>query len=160
MAEQLGMGFGETICAPKDNPKKAQGMKKVPMHEIPPVAEAHISCAFYDGDLKYGFRNWRDSSIDAETYVAATLRHLQAWAEGEEFAEDSGVHHLGHAGACICLLLDAQANGKLIDNRVKGAFSDVLKKLQPWVEARNKKAEEDREKLASSNAAGAEAVRA
>ncbi len=144
----------------KDNPKKAQGMKKVPLHEIPPVAEAYISCAFYDGDLKYGFRNWRGSDIDAQTYIAATMRHLQAWAEGEELAEDSLLPHLAHAGACICLLIDAQANGVLIDNRVKGVFAQVLKKLQPWVEARNKKAEEDREKLASSNAAGAEAVRA
>ena len=143
----------------KENPKKAQGMKKVPLHEIPPLAEAHISCAFYDGDLKYGFRNWREKPVDAETYIAATLRHIHAWAEGEEFAEDSGVHHLGHAGACICLLLDAQANGKLIDNRVKGAFAEVLKQLQPWVEARNKKAEVDREKLAPGNAAGTETVR-
>ncbi len=116
-------------------------MKKVPLHEIPPVAEAHISCAFYDGDLKYGFRNWRQSEIDALTYIAATLRHLQAWAEKEEYAEDSGVHHLGHAGACIALLLDAQANGRLIDNRVAGAFPKVLTDLQAWVVERNKKAE-------------------
>lgn len=124
-----------------DSPKKAQGMKKVPLHEIPPVAEAHISCALYDGDLKYGFRNWRQDEIDARTYIAATLRHLQAWAEKEEYAEDSGVHHLGHAGACIALLLDAQANGRLIDNRVAGAFPKVLTDLQAWVVERNKKAE-------------------
>ena len=126
----------------KDNPKRAQGSNKVPMHEMPPVADAHISCAFYDGDLKYGFRNWRTLEIDAATYIAAALRHIHAWAECEEVAPDSGVHHLGHAGACIALLLDAQANGRLIDNRVAGAFPKVLTELAAWVEQRNKKAAE------------------
>ena len=112
------------------------------MHEMPPVADAHISCAFYDGDLKYGFRNWRTLEIDSNTYISAVLRHIQAWAEGEEIAADSGVHHLGHAGACIALLLDAQANGRLIDNRVPGVYPKVIADLQAWVEMRNKKAEE------------------
>ncbi len=124
----------------KDNPKKAFGDKKVPMHEIPPVAEAFISCAFYDGALKYGFRNWRNDPIEARTYIAATLRHVQAWAEKEELAKDSGLPHLAHAAACLCLLLDAQANGTLIDNRVKGAFASVLESLEPWMKQRNEKA--------------------
>jgi hypothetical protein len=143
----------------RDNPKKLMGDKKVPMNEIPPVAAAHISCAFLDGALKYGFRNWRKDPIEVQTYIAAAMRHLEAWAEGEECAPDSGLHHLAHAGACICILLDAQANDVLIDNRVPGAFAKVLEQLKPWVVARRKKAEEDREKLASSNAAGSEAVR-
>ncbi len=132
----------------KDDPKKAFGDKKVPMHEIPPVAEAFISCAFYDGDLKYGFRNWRRDHIEARTYIAATLRHLQAWAECEELAPDSKLPHLGHAAACLCLLMDAQANKTLIDNRVKGEFAAVLTALEPWMKERNLKAAVARKKAA------------
>ena len=142
----------------KDNPKKVMGDKKVPMNQIPPVADAQISCAFFDGALKYGFRNWRTTPIEAQTYISAVLRHIQAWAEGEDTASDSGLHHLAHAGACICILLDAEANGALIDNRVHGAFPKVLEQLRPWVEARRKKAENA--ELASGNAAGAGTVRA
>jgi hypothetical protein len=104
---------------------------------------AHESCAMLDGDLKYGFRNWRQKDVVANIYIDAALRHLQQWSEGEEYAEDSGVHHLGHARACLGILLDAQANGNLIDNRAKGVFGRVQAELSAWVAKRIQKAKDD-----------------
>ena len=109
------------------------------MGEVPPVAIAHESCAMLDGDLKYGFRNWRQNDVQARIYIDACKRHLDSWLEGEECADDSGVHHLGHARACLGILLDAQENGNLIDNRVKGPFPKVIKRLETWVKARMEK---------------------
>jgi hypothetical protein len=40
-----------------------------------------------------------------------------AWFNGEECAQDSGVHHLAHAMACLAILLDAKTCGKLNDDR-------------------------------------------
>jgi hypothetical protein len=97
---------------------------------------AHEACALLDGDLKYGFRNWRRKNVRARIYIDAALRHLQAWAEGEEIAEDSGVHHLGHARACLGVLLDAQACGALCDDRAPGEFAKVSADLAKWVELR------------------------
>ena len=65
--------------------------------------------------------------------------HLNAWAEGEEAAPDSGVHHLGHARACLGILLDAQETGNLIDDRVAGAFPAVSERLGAWVVERRLK---------------------
>ena len=95
----------------KTNPKDLLGIKKVPLGEVPAVAIAHESCAMLDGDLKYGFRNWRENDVQARVYTDAARRHISAWEEGEDYAEDSGVHHLAHARACLGILLDAQESG-------------------------------------------------
>lgn len=132
-------GYGEITKATTTNPKDLLGDKKVPIGEVCPVAMLHESCAMLDGDLKYGFRNWREKDVKARIYIDAALRHISAWAEMEEYAEDSGVHHLGHARACLGILLDAQECGNLIDDRAKGVFAKVSERLQAWVQERRKK---------------------
>ena len=99
------------------NPKKAFGDKKPPLAQLPLIARVAASAAHYDGDLKYGFRNWRDQPVEAMTYINAIERHAALWAEGEEFARDTGVNNLGAVIACCAILLDAQLNDALIDNR-------------------------------------------
>lgn len=132
--------IGAQSNATSDNPKDILGIEKVPLGQVCPVAMAHESCAMLDGDLKYGFRNWREKRVVARIYIDAALRHIQSWSECEETAEDSGVHHLGHARACLGILLDAQENGNLIDDRAKGVFSKVSARLSEWVRERIKKA--------------------
>ena len=100
------------------NPKQAFGNKKPPLAQLPLVARVAASAAHYDGDLKYGFRNWRDQPVEALTYIHAAERHLALWTEGEEHARDTGVNNLGAVIACCAILLDAQINDALIDNRV------------------------------------------
>lgn len=99
------------------NPKDLLGAKKPDMTKIPSIALLWESLAMMDGGGKYGPFNWRANKVVASIYIAACKRHLDAWFEGQEFAEDSGCHHLGHARACLGILLDAQATGNLIDDR-------------------------------------------
>ena len=113
------------------------GSKKVSLSTVPAVAVAHEACALMDGARKYGPYNWRDKKVVARIYVDACKRHLDAWLEGQETAEDSGVHHLGHARACLAILLDAQETGNLIDDRpITGesaeVFQRVMGKLNIW----------------------------
>jgi Domain of unknown function (DUF5664) len=121
------------------NPKDLIGAKKVPMGQVPPVAIAHEAAAMLDGTLKYGYRNYRDKKVRATVYIDAALRHLYAWLEGEEVASDSGVHHLGHARACLGILLDAQAHDTLLDDRVKGDFPKINEQLAAWTKTRVEK---------------------
>lgn len=132
------------------NPKQRFGDKKVAMGAACPVADIHESMAMMEGDWKYGWRNFRDTKVEAMTYIHSALRHIQCWAEGEEVADDSGVHHLGHARACLGILLDAQENGNLIDNRKKGVFSNVLKRMEDWV-AKRRKYYENKENTKQTN---------
>lgn len=84
-----------------------------------------------DGARKYNSFNWRANKVQADIYVDAAFRHLSSWFEREEIAPDSGVHHLGHAMACLAILLDAQETGNLVDNRPKadGTYQKVLSRL-------------------------------
>lgn len=107
----------ETSKAKTVNPKDLLGSQKVSITKLPPVAMLHASHAMMDGAKKYGAYNWRDKDVIASIYLDACLRHMLAWSDGEEFAQDSGVHHLGHAIACMAILLDAQASSSLIDDR-------------------------------------------
>ena len=114
------------------NPKDLLGVKKVSLTKLPPVAVLHAAHALMVGAARYGPYNWRDKAVRASIYVDACERHLNAWLDGEENATDSGVHHLGHAIACLAILLDAQEAGKLVDDRpLQGArgFCRVLKRL-------------------------------
>lgn len=119
--------------APKlpSNPKAKLGAKKLNLFLLPPVAMAHMASGMMNGELKFGPYKFRETTIEASVYIAACKRHLDLWADGEEKAEDSGVHHLGHAMACLAIILDAQAYGNLIDDRAKtgvlgGVINDIL----------------------------------
>lgn len=126
---------------PYANPKDLQGMKKPPLHLVPPISTLWEAMAMGDGGIKYGPYNWRDKKVVATIYVAAAKRHLDLWLERETYAEDSGVHHLGHAKACCGILLDAEANECLIDDRptrnegYQKALDDALRVIAEWDDA-------------------------
>lgn len=112
------------------NPKDRLGKLKPQLHLIPAAANIHESMAMGDGASKYGPYNWRDKTVAASIYVGACKRHLDAWFDREENARDSGVHHLGHARACLGILLDAQSLGQMVDDRPKpGAASDLIEQF-------------------------------
>jgi hypothetical protein len=114
-----------------DNPKTLTGVTKAPIHLVPPVAIAYAAMAFKDGADKYGAYNWRDHKVSSSIYYAGLMRHMGAWWDGEDAAEDSKQKHLGHAIACLSILLDAEANGTLNDDRpTKGSMSKVLEELK------------------------------
>ncbi len=78
------------------------------------------------GAAKYGVKNWRKQPIRASTYYSAMLRHLIAWYEySENDDRESSQPHLAHVIANCMILLDAQEQGTLIDDR---DFSEILGK--------------------------------
>jgi hypothetical protein len=122
------------------NPKDLIGVTKVSLTCVPAVAILHEAHAMMDGAEKYGPYNWRDNAVQARIYIDACKRHIDAWLEGEECASDSGAHHLGHARACLGILLDAQALGNLVDNRPpKSPYPEVLARLNGAVKQKRDK---------------------
>jgi hypothetical protein len=116
------------------NPKDRLAAKKVDLSLLPDIATFHGAHAMMDGARKYGPYNWRDNAVLARVYIGAAKRHIAYWSAGEETAKDSGVHHLGHAIACLAILLDAQATGNLGDDRAKSPeLIDVLDALNDTV---------------------------
>lgn len=117
------------------NPKDAIGSSKLPLHLWPTTATALGSLGLLDGMLKYGRSNYRAIGVRASIYYDAASRHLNAWFEGEDADPDSGLPHLAHALACLAILVDAEAAGKLNDDRmVKGGYRDLMDSLGPHVD--------------------------
>ena len=117
-----------------ENPKDTVGSTKLPLHLWPTAATAMGCVALLNGALKYGRNNWRVVGVRASIYVDACQRHLAAWFEGEQFDEE-GVPHLGAALACLAILIDCEAAGKLVDDRqYPGGHRELMQSLTPLVD--------------------------
>jgi len=101
------------------NPKDRVGRNKPPLSLVPGSALVLVSSALRNGADKYGPYNWRDQKIQASNYISAALRHLLAWNDGEDTADDSGLSHLAHACAGLMILIDSIETGNAIDDRPK-----------------------------------------
>jgi len=114
------------------NPKDKIGATKPDLSLVPPAALLHTASAMMDGAAKYGPYNWRENKVKARVYVAAAMRHLQQFLDGEDIDPTSGVHHLGHASACCAILLDARETGNLADDRpLPGAAGAMVRRWTP-----------------------------
>jgi len=63
------------------------------------------------GEEKYSRHNWRAPDFDFDRYVAAALRHIFAWNEGEDTDPETGLSHLAHASGCLMFLLWHERRG-------------------------------------------------
>lgn len=109
------------------NPKDLLGIKKVQLNLVPPSSIIYQALAMEDGAKKYGPYNWRQNKVIASIYVAAAMRHLQQWYDGEELAADSKKPHLAHALACLGIIVDAKETGNLVDDRpAPGAATQLI----------------------------------
>ncbi len=100
------------------NPKDLIGSDKLPFHLVPASAIAYECLAFLEGALKYGRSNWRAAGVRFSIYYDACLRHLTKCIEGEWIDSESGIPHLGHARACLGIIIDAYESGMLKDDRM------------------------------------------
>jgi len=85
---------------------------------VPRVAIEQIAKALMYGERKYHRFNYL-KGFNSNRLIAATLRHVLAWQDGEDCDPESGLSHLAHALAGLSMLLDCQRVGTLTDGRFK-----------------------------------------
>ena len=87
---------------------KQEGLKydqgKPPMSLIDRHAIEEIAKVLAFGAEKYAAHNWRQG-IAYSRLLDASMRHLFAFADGEDLDPESGLSHIAHAGCCIVFLL-------------------------------------------------------
>jgi hypothetical protein len=115
-----------------NNPKTLAALKKARLSDVPPVALFALGAAMSDGADKYGRFNYRDTSATASVFYDAILRHLTDWYSGEDYADDSKVHHLGHIMASCAILLDTMRNGNFNDDRDTRQPESISRNPQHW----------------------------
>jgi len=108
------------------NPKDRAATTRLDLTLFPMTAVAYGALAMTEGDLKYGGYNFRVAGVLASVYVAALLRHVYKWYNGEWADPATRVPHLANALACLAVLIDAHEAGVLKDDRPPKADMDKL----------------------------------
>jgi hypothetical protein len=127
-------GSANAPATKPSNPKDAFAVKKLPLSLWPVTASAQGALALLAGASKYGRNNFRVDGVRISTYYDALLRHMAAYWEGQDNDPEDSVSHLGHALACIAILVEAGAVGKLTDDRpTVSGWGDTLAGLTPLV---------------------------
>lgn len=126
-------GVGRMLM--QENPKDvaAKAERRTRLDLLDPRFKKSVADALAFGaiDKGYGVRNYTKAPIEVRTYIAAIYRHLDAYLDGEDYAPDSGVSHLGHAGAGLDILFAAEEAGTLIDDRKAAEVGQTLKLPEP-----------------------------
>lgn len=120
------------------NPKEVEAGKrgKIDYSVVPWDALWGLVHAMTEGSDKYGRFNYYESRIRARTYIAAISRHLfgdpstgsLGWVNGEDYDEESGLHHLHKVMACCAVVLASYQKGTLIDDRLDPAPPTIKQK--------------------------------
>ncbi len=114
------------------NLKTLAAINKPRLSDVPPVALFALGAAMSNGKDKYGRFNWRETGTTASVFYDAMQRHLAQWYSGENFADDSKVHHLAHIMASCAILMDSEFQGTLTDDRDTSGSSPLNKPLY-WI---------------------------
>ena len=72
---------------------------------VPPSLIKAVADVFTYGARKYKPNNWKNVD-DPERYIAAAMRHWEAYRSGEKCDEESGKPHLGHLATNIAMLIE------------------------------------------------------
>ena len=87
---------------------------------LPKAATWGMANALTYGATKYGRDNYK-GGIEYSRLVAACMRHLTAFMEGEDIDKESGNPHLDHALASLGMLAYMVEQRPDLDNRYKDA---------------------------------------
>lgn len=96
----------------------AKPIKEERLDLVPPEPLLELSRAFARGADKYDAFGYLQDQAEYRRYLAAQMRHVLAWAAGEDIDPDSGIHHLSLAAANCFILQELQLRGQGIDDRL------------------------------------------
>lgn len=99
------------------NPKDLVGSRKITFSSVPQTVMMEVAVGMFEGMSKYGRHNYRVKGARASVYYDATRRHLDAWWEGQDIDEGSGLHHIVKAITSLVVLRDAMLQGTFRDDR-------------------------------------------
>ena len=91
---------------------------KLPVNLLSTQAMLQTAAVLKFGADKYHAHNWRDGFAWSRP-LAAAMRHIMAFNDGEDKDPESGLSHLAHAACCIMFLLEFEKTHPHLDDRYK-----------------------------------------
>ena len=120
-----GDDVGDLVCLISMFAHKAKTRDDVPDYDVIDLMRSisevidlseRSARALAFGAKKYGRNNYK-KGFKLTRLLDAALRHLMARARGEEKDPESGLDHLDHFCACICMIAQNYEDGVLEDDR-------------------------------------------
>jgi hypothetical protein len=102
---------------------------KLPVNLLSSEALLQTAAVLKFGADKYHAHNWRDGFAWSRP-LAAAMRHLLAFNDGEDCDPESGLSHLAHAACCIMFLLEFEKTHPELDDRYKRDVSRTENKSE------------------------------
>ena len=91
---------------------------KLPVNLLSSEALLQTAAVLKFGADKYSEHNWRQGFAWSRP-LAAAMRHIMAFNDGEDKDLESGLSHLAHAMCCIMFLLEFEKTHRELDDRYK-----------------------------------------
>jgi len=91
---------------------------KLPLNLLSTEAMNQTAAVLKFGAQKYAEHNWRKGFAWSRP-LAAAMRHITAFNDGENTDPESGLSHLAHAACCIMFLLEFEKTHPELDDRYK-----------------------------------------
>lgn len=86
---------------------------------LPREALEEISKVLMQGELKYGRYNWK-KGISYNRLLAAALRHIHKFIDGEDTDEETKTLHVANAACNLMFIIYMYQHRKELDDRYKG----------------------------------------
>lgn len=92
---------------------------------IPPRAELAMASVLTFGAAKYAPDNWKLVDNAETRYLAAAMRHINAYRAGEVYDRESRLQHLAHAMTCLAFLIELSPVS-LVDTMASNSVSNSV----------------------------------
>ena len=99
------------------NPKDRAATCRLDLTLFPQSAIVYGALGMTEGDCKYAGYNYRAAGVGVSTYIAAAMRHLFKYYNGEWADQSTLVPHLASAVACLAILIDGHEQNNVNDDR-------------------------------------------
>jgi hypothetical protein len=80
------------------------------------------------GARKYAPDNWRKVDNPEARYLAAALRHINAWRRGEKRDQESGLSHLAHAATSLMFIMELVSEQPLTHHEISKMLMEGKRK--------------------------------
>lgn len=98
---------------------KKNDAEKPRMDLISSKAMIELSKVLTFGAKKYASHNWR-AGISYSRIIAAIMRHVTAYNDGETLDPETGLSHMAHAFCEVMFLIEFEQTHPEMDDRYKG----------------------------------------
>lgn len=99
---------------------------KAPMDLLSGTALEAVAHVLGVGAQEYGRHNWR-KGIAWSRLIAATMRHMTAFMEGEDLDKKTGLPHVDHAMCELMFLVHGYRHHQHLDDRWKDLCRSIEK---------------------------------